>query len=391
MNFFNASNNTNLLKSLFKENQVSPEGRLILSQKLKSYVVELKSISLAKALVLKQDMLVCGGDAALPADAVRGSIKKADVYLTGTERNFEKLISKIQKQRFLFKELKLIENYLKSIAHKTLFKVRDYTFINNQTYFMGIINTTPDSFSDGGENYNVSRALKNAEEMIENNVSIIDIGGESSRPGAASVSVEEELKRVIPIIKQIRKISPIPISIDTCKPEVADRAFEAGADIINCISGVNLPDKMIDLVKRWKCPFVLMHMRGNPENMQQKTDYNNIVSDILTEIENSYNQLHEVLNDSKKIIIDPGIGFGKTVKQNWEIISRINSFRKLGSPLLVGGSRKSFLKKTFNLENNYQKDMYTLLLSQKMYFEGVNFLRVHNMKLHSDWFFKGDF
>ncbi|MFA5479683.1 MAG: dihydropteroate synthase [Candidatus Muiribacteriota bacterium] len=385
MNFYNSSNHNDLIYNRIKNNKVSSGGLSIFQKKIRTFTLFINNISLAKALILKQDMLVCGGDVALPEDAVRGKLTEVNVAIIGTERNFEKLSEKLKYQKFLTKEIDLINNFISSIKKKILFQVRNKEFHNNKTYLMGIINVTPDSFSDGGKNYDINIAYDNCMEMMRNFVDIIDIGGQSNRPGASEVSEEEELERVIPLIEKIRKNSLIPVSIDTCKTEVAREAMKAGADIINCVSGATLPDKMADVAGEYKAPFILMHMRGTPEDMQTRTGYQNLTQEIIDEISDSYNILLEKIGKKEKIIIDPGIGFGKTVEQNWEIIKNINSFRYFGSPLLVGASRKSFLSKSFNLTDNTEKDLYTLLVSQKMLNEGVNFLRVHNVKMHREW------
>ncbi|PLX15269.1 MAG: dihydropteroate synthase [Candidatus Muiribacterium halophilum] len=263
-----------------------------------------------------------------------------------------------------------------------LFKVKERKFMSDKTYIMGILNITPDSFSDGGKYDNLESALVKAMELEEQGADIIDIGGESSRPGAKEVSLEEEIQRVIPLIKKIREESKIPISIDTYKPEVARQAMEAGADIINYIKGYSIDSKMLDVVEEHECPFVLMHMRGTPENMQQKTDYNALMGDMISEITPVYDKLVDLLGNPGKIIIDPGIGFGKTVEDNWKIIKELQTLKVMGSPVLLGASRKSFIGKTFSIDNIHERDIITSFISQFAIQSGVNFIRVHNVELH---------
>jgi dihydropteroate synthase len=367
-------------KKEIKNTGISSGGFNIFKQKSQKYALCLKDISLAKALVLKQETLVCGGDCALHENAVRGTVRRLNIVISADIRTLTRLETRLKEQGFFEKERKDIVNFIDSQKDSTLFSIRNKVFTNNNTYIMGILNVTPDSFSDGGINNDNDICKKNIENMIKNNVDIIDIGGESTRPDAQAVSVQEEIDRILPKLRIIRDLTDIPVSIDTYKPEVAEKALENGADMINYIRGYELNDKMLELVKRFKPPFFLMHSRGNSANMQKMTEYNDIVENIFTEIDSSYQTLLNVLDDRKKIILDPGIGFAKTVEQNWEIISKVKSFFKYGSPVLMGVSRKSFIQKSLEINDNNAKDEITDLLSMFFYFSGVNFLRVHNVE-----------
>ncbi len=208
---------------------------------------------------------------------------------------------------------------------------------------MGILNVTPDSFSDGGDFVTVESAIERAKQMIDEGAGIIDVGGESSRPGAESVSVDEELRRVVPVIEAIRKISEIPISIDTCKAEVARRAIDVGADIINDISALRFDSKMTEVAVNTKAPVILMHMLGTPRTMQENPQY----VDAVREINEFFNErIAFALSkgvDRSKLILDPGIGFGKRPVDNVTILSCLKEFQRHNLPLLVGASRKSFI------------------------------------------------
>lgn len=208
---------------------------------------------------------------------------------------------------------------------------------------MGILNVTPDSFSDGGEFDAVESAVERAKQMIEDGAAIIDIGGESSRPGAEPVSAEEERQRVVPVIEAIRKVSQIAISIDTCKVEVAKAALETGADIINDISALRFDPKMADLAAQSKAPVVLMHMLGTPRTMQENPQYGDVVNEInvLFDERIAFAVSRGIARD--KLILDPGIGFGKRPIDNVTILSRLKEFHRHNLPLLVGASRKSFI------------------------------------------------
>lgn len=208
---------------------------------------------------------------------------------------------------------------------------------------MGILNVTPDSFSDGGSFSTVDSAVTRARQIIDDGASIIDIGGESSRPGAEPVSIDEEIRRVVPVIEAIRKVSQIAISIDTCKAEVAKAALSAGADIINDISALNFDPKMADLAAQTKAPLVLMHMLGTPRTMQDNPRYTDVVGQINEFFEEriAFAVSRGIATD--KLILDPGIGFGKRPIDNVTILSRLREFHRHNLPLLVGASRKSFI------------------------------------------------
>lgn len=208
---------------------------------------------------------------------------------------------------------------------------------------MGILNVTPDSFSDGGSFSTVDSAVTRARQIIDDGASIIDIGGESSRPGAEPVSIDEEIRRVVPVIEAIRKVSQIVISIDTCKAEVAKAALSAGADIINDISALNFDPKMADLAAQTKAPLVLMHMLGTPRTMQDNPRYTDVVGQINEFFEERIAFAVSRGIATEKLILDPGIGFGKRPIDNVTILSRLREFHRHNLPLLVGASRKSFI------------------------------------------------
>ncbi|MBN2226009.1 MAG: dihydropteroate synthase [candidate division Zixibacteria bacterium] len=208
---------------------------------------------------------------------------------------------------------------------------------------MGIVNVTPDSFSDGGMFYAPDDAIKHARQLIADGADIIDVGGESTRPGSEPVPIDDETRRVIPVIRAIREHSPIPISIDTTKSDVAEEAIKNGATIINDISALRFDHKMVEVASAYKTPVVLMHMLGQPKTMQEAPHYH----DCLSEIRQFFSErIHFCLNygiDKNRIIIDPGIGFGKRLEDNLEILRRLEEFRMFDCPLLLGASRKSFI------------------------------------------------
>jgi len=242
---------------------------------------------------------------------------------------------------------------------------------------MGILNITPDSFSDGGQFLDVSRAVAHALQMEKDGADIIDIGGESSRPGADPVSEKEELARVLPVIKGIREKSHILLSIDTYKSGVAKRALKAGVSLINDISGLRSDPEMINVAKDFDCPVVVMHMKGTPRTMQKNPSY----GDVCREVDEFFYERIESLikNGITKIILDPGIGFGKRPEDNLNLIRGCNIFSHHGLPLLVGPSRKSFIGLITDRPED-QRLAGTLATVQPLVQQGVNILRVHDVR-----------
>lgn len=218
-----------------------------------------------------------------------------------------------------------------------------------RTIIMGILNATPDSFYDGGKYPTVTKAIERGIEMAAQGADIIDVGGESTRPGSDSVSSQEEMDRVLPIIEVLSKEIEIPISIDTYKSEVAEAAIEAGATMVNDISGFHFDSRMPSVVAKANLPAVVMHTKGRPKDMQRDTNYNNLMDDIKESLEESIKMGMAAGIGKNRLIVDPGIGFGKGVEQNFEILRRLTELKDLGCPILVGPSRKSFIGKTLGL------------------------------------------
>ena len=243
---------------------------------------------------------------------------------------------------------------------------------------MGILNVTPDSFSDGGLYNTHQKAINRVDEMIAQGADIIDIGGESTRPGAEPVSEKEESARVIPVIKEIVRKFNIPISIDTRKTEVAKKALDAGAHIVNNVEGLKNNEILGKIVARYDVPIILMHMRGNPKTMQKDIKYRSVVSDIIEELKNSITLARDAGIREDNILIDPGIGFGKTTNDNLKIINRINEFKILGKPVVLGPSRKSFIGNVLNLDVKERLEG-TLATVAYAVLKDINIIRVHDV------------
>lgn len=215
--------------------------------------------------------------------------------------------------------------------------------LGRRTRVMGVVNITPDSFFDGGRCFERSKAVECCLQLVESGADIIDLGGESSRPGAEPISVQEELERVLPVLQEVRKQVPVLISVDTCKSEVAREALKEGADIVNDISAFRLDPEMPRVVKEWDAAVVLMHMRGTPQIMQELPPSEDILEEVQTDLQAAVSKASENGIPEESIIIDPGIGFGKTVEDNCRILNRLSFLETFDLPVLVGTSRKSFL------------------------------------------------
>lgn len=244
---------------------------------------------------------------------------------------------------------------------------------------MGIVNTTPDSFSDGGKYNSASEAIDFAYELLREGADIIDIGGESSRPGADPISAEEEIKRISPLLSELVKNTKSTVSIDTYKSSTANYALNNGAFLVNDISGLSFDKEMVDIVIRHNAPVVIMHMKGTPKTMQKNPNYDNVVDEICDFLTNQVNFAINKGVSSDKIIVDPGIGFGKTLNDNYEIIAKLNQICDLGYPVLVGPSRKSFIGAT--LDEPVEKRLEGSITAAAMcYHSGAKILRVHDVK-----------
>lgn len=259
-----------------------------------------------------------------------------------------------------------------------IYKYKSNHITFNEPRIMGIVNVTPDSFSDGGKYLNVDQAVDHALKLIDDGADIIDVGGESTRPGSDSVPLNDELVRTIPVIKKIRELrKDILISIDTTKSEVAKQALENGADIINDISGLTFDEKMIDVAKYYNAGVVIMHIKGNPKTMQNSPIYLDVVDEVKEFLITQSTKARQIGID--KIIIDPGIGFGKSVEDNFKLIKHLNDFAEINYPTMIGLSKKSFIGKTLDLDIN-NREVATIILETISVLKSVRIIRTHNVK-----------
>lgn len=258
------------------------------------------------------------------------------------------------------------------------FKIGDKEYLLNTSYIMGILNVTPDSFSDGGKFLDRDKAVEHGVAMLEQGADFLDIGGESTRPGADPVSPNEELSRVVPVIEEILKIKPdAVISIDTQKAEVASEALKKGAKIVNDISCFSKSEKILDAVKYYNALYVIMHIKGEPKTMQHSPYYDNVIGEVYEFLFNKIKTCES--KGIRNLFIDPGIGFGKRVADNFEILNRLNEFKGIGYPIMLGLSRKSFLGKSIKLDIT-ERDNSTVVAETVGIKNGARIIRTHNIK-----------
>jgi dihydropteroate synthase len=270
------------------------------------------------------------------------------------------------------KELNQRKGYLLEIGQRVL-------DLSSRTHLMGVLNVTPDSFSDGGKFFKLEEAVKQGLQLAEEGAEIIDVGGESTRPGSEPIAIEEELRRVIPVIEELTKRIKMPISIDTYKSRVAKEALDSGASMVNDISGLRYDPEMKKVIAEYDVPLVLMHIKGTPKNMQENPKYENLLEDIKSYLNQSISIAEEAGIGEDKIIIDPGIGFGKTLNDNLKILKNLREFKSLGRPIMIGVSRKSFIGKILDLPTDERLEGSLASMAVAI-MNGANILRVHDVK-----------
>ena len=255
--------------------------------------------------------------------------------------------------------------------------------MTGHTKLMGIVNVTPDSFSDGGQFDSVSAVVEHALRLVEEGADILDIGGESTRPGAAPVSLDEELRRVVPVVRELARQTQTPISIDTSKAEVARQCLEAGAAIVNDISGLTFDADMPHVCRESSCGVIVMHIQGTPQTMQADPHYDDVVAEVCRHFSRRLEDLEAAGIARERIVLDPGIGFGKTAEHNLELLSHIADLHTLGRPVLIGHSRKRFLKKVLGREVE-ERNAGTLGVSIALAAQGTDILRIHDVRATRD-------
>ncbi len=324
---------------------VDPAGIDIMEAKSRHHLIRLDDIDLRAALILKQDMLSLGGEAALSREAAGLHIRQTPVLLMGTTRQLRGLVSKMKGQPFKLADLSgSIEELLEKVDNGSRYVVGGQDILSGgRKAVVGILNVTKDSFYDGGKYAERDSAVARGMEMAAQGADIIDVGGESTRPGARPVSAKEEIERVIPVIRDLKAEGVKRISIDTTRSEVAEKAIQEGAGIVNDISGMTFDPKMLHVAAASEASVILMHTRGRPETMQEDLVYDDLMGEVFSCLENAMDLAMDEGIPAERICLDPGIGFGKSPEQNLELISRIGELRSLGAAVMVGASRKSFI------------------------------------------------
>ncbi len=339
-------------------------------------VVKIKDVRIPAANILKQEMLSKGGEAAVAGGVINCSIPLTDVLLMGTLNQYRNVIETLKLQPFGLVELAgSLEVLLwgSKNTRSSVFRARSYTLpLGKKTYIMGILNVTPDSFSDGGKYNSVETALEQAQRLIKEGADIIDVGGESTRPGSETVSAAEECRRIQPILEALVKYVDVPISIDTYKAEVAENALEIGVHIVNDIWGFQKDPEMASVVARFGAGAVLMHN-------QEGTHYEDLMTDMLSFLQRSVNIALKGGIDPACLMLDPGFGFGKTWNHNLDLMKDLHLMQQLGYPVLLGTSRKSTIGKVLDLSVDERIEGTAATVTMGIT-QGVDVVRVHDVK-----------
>lgn len=365
--------------AIYKEIQAigcDPGGTSSMIPKAVHRLIRISDLPAKAANLLKQEMLAKGGDCAVHRQVCVLGIETSDVLLMGTERQYRELCQKLKVQPFGLKKVgeeisrallryEVRKPYVLDCRGKSL-------AIGERTLVMGILNLTPDSFSDGGSYGTIRDAVLRVEKMAEEGADIIDVGAESTRPNSNPLSLEDEIGRLLPFLKEIVPNCPVPISVDTYKAETARQALDTGVHIINDVWGLQQDSQMAKVAAEYGAPVIVMHN-------QKGTEYKDLMAEMLSFLGESIARAEAAGIPEKAVIIDPGIGFGKTYEHNLEVMDRLGEFRVLGKPILLGTSRKSIIGNTLNLPVNDRLEG-TLATTALGIAKGVDFVRVHDVQ-----------
>lgn len=352
-------------------------GAAIMAAKAVHKVIKVQGLRPEAASIIKQELLSQGGDAVTCRGVLNCTAASSDILMMATLRQYKAVAKKLRMQPFGLKQLAdeietILANTLKPLKKET--KCKNMTFHwGSRTYIMGILNVTPDSFSDGGKFHNFDQALFHAEEMVKEGADIIDVGGESTRPGYQRISDEEEIERIAPILEALLKEIEVPISVDTYKSGVAKAALEIGVDIINDIWGLLEDKELAKLAAQYNVPLIMMHNKKD-------TQYNSLMDEILASLRYSVSLAKEAGVPDQNIILDPGIGFGKDLEQNIEVMRHLEEFRTLGYPILLGTSRKSIIGKTLDLPANERMEGTAATVTLGIAKGAADIIRIHDVK-----------
>ena len=366
---------------------VDPHGIAIIEKKAETVVLRVDLVAAPVANIIKQQLLSLGGDAAVHREVITGAPPQSSVYIIADRSRLARLPAKLARQPFGLAELGSgIERLLAAAARppRAVPLPRGSLDLAAGPVVMGVLNVTPDSFSDGGAWLDPGAAHERALAMVEEGAGIIDVGGESTRPGAAAVSEETVLGRVMPVLRRLGDAVKVPVSIDTRRASVARAAVDAGASIVNDVSALGGDAAMIDAVREARAAVVVMHMRGTPETMQNDPRYGDVTGEIITWLDERAAELERSGLDREKIIVDPGIGFGKGLDDNLRILNEIGDFQGLALPVMVGFSRKSFIGGVTG-RGTEQRLAGGLAALAKCLAGGVQIIRAHDVRETTDF------
>ncbi|MFY9174487.1 MAG: dihydropteroate synthase [Peptococcia bacterium] len=370
------------LLMMYEKIGCDPGGSRIMLSKAKIYPLLIKDLKSPAANILKQHMLSLGGEAVVPRWVINNSQTTADVLLLGTIKEYGLLTEKLRQQPWGLPDLSqkisdLVRNLSKSKGLLWEWADGKKLELGRGTKVMGILNITPDSFSDGGQYFTPQKALERAQAMVAEGADVIDVGGESTRPNSQPITAEEELERLKPVLELLVKELPVPVSLDTYKAEVAAAGLELGVHIINDVGGGMRDPKMAEVVGKYQCPVIAMH---NPvANSGDLYPYTDVVADVVDSLLASQNAFKQAGLEESKICLDPGIGFGKTVEQNLSLIKHIRALQNLGSPVLLAVSRKGFIGRVLDTEVTDRLEG-SLAVAVWATTQGVDLLRVHDVQ-----------
>lgn len=344
--------------------------------------VKVEGLSTAGANILKQTAIACGGDCAVNRAIVSGRVRHTDALLFVTMRQLRALVDRLASQPECVARLvpELVGLSMRMLLPARTVKLGRKTIdLSSRTYVMGILNVTPDSFSDGGQFLEPRAALDHAMALAEAGADFIDVGAESTRPGSQSVPAKEQLARLLPVLRAVKKRVRMPVSVDTTSAAVAQAAMREGADIVNDVSALAGDRRMAAVVARAGVPCILMHMKGRPRTMQKNPEYSDLMAEVVSFLAAALARGEQAGIERRQMLVDPGIGFGKTVTHNLEILRRLAELESLGAPMVVGPSRKRFIGAATDAPPGERLEG-TIAACVLAAANGANVVRVHDVK-----------
>jgi dihydropteroate synthase len=360
-----------------------PEGVGIMTRKARVFPVALRHVPLKASPLLKQELLAVGADAAHARGVADHSVAESDVILLATWGQYRRVLPKLRRQPFQLRTLAdeieaALQHYTQRAPRRVEGAHRSFE-VGGHVLVMGVVNVTPDSFSDGGRYLRPEEAIAQARRLVAEGAQLVDVGGESTRPGATPVDPEEELRRIAPVIEALAADGRVPISVDTRHAATARAAIGLGADVVNDVSGMVDPEMRV-VVRETGAAAIVMHMRGTPETMSTETRYEDLRAEVFEELARATDRAEADGIPGAKLLVDPGLGFAKTAPQSLELLAHVGELRSLGYPLLVGASRKSFLGWTLGsapVEDRLEASVAAAVVAA---LQGAHLVRAHDVR-----------